>query len=90
MNRSILILTNQRGQAVMEYMIVASLIAIGAIGGLRFISKQMNHKMAQISDVLRGDEARENSSESMSRDDLRRKDLGNFFKGAASRSRDSQ
>lgn len=77
-------LKSNSGQGLIEYIIIVSFIAVASMATMRHISKNMNNKFAQISDVLQGKEARKNSTESIDQVHTSKKDLSNFFKGASS------
>ncbi|MEC9282260.1 MAG: hypothetical protein VX642_06080 [Bdellovibrionota bacterium] len=84
MNLSTKIKKDQSGQGLIEYIIIVSIVAIGSIATTRYLGKHINHKIAQITDVMQGKDARKNSTEDIGREHLVRKDLGSFFKGANS------
>lgn len=82
------LLKNQSGQGLIEYIILITVICVGSVTVTRVLGKQINHKIAQVSDVLAGKKARDNSTDLVTRDQLKKKDLGNFFRGANSESKD--
>lgn len=76
---------NQRGQGLIEYIIIVSIVSVGCMAVMRYVSKHMNHKLAQISDVLQGKEARKNSKDKIEDNLLSKRDLNNFFKSTNSK-----
>ena len=76
-------LKSNKGQGMIEYIIIVSIIAVSSMAVMRHIGKNMNNKLAQISDVLQGKKARESSTERINQIHTSKKDLSNFFKGAA-------
>ena len=77
-------LKNNKGQSLIEYITLVAFIAVGSMGVLRHISKNLNHKLAQVSDVIQGKKARDNSKEKIDPILTSKKDLSNFFEQASS------
>lgn len=75
---------NNKGQGLIEYIIIVAIIAVGSMAVLRHVSGNLNNKLAQIADVLQGRDARANSTRKISSEITGKKDLSNFFKQAAS------
>lgn len=77
-------LCNKRGQGLVEYMILIALMAGAAIVAMRYLSHTVNGKITEIVNTLQGKppgvtyDAPEESV-------YKRKDLGNFLNGAATR-----
>lgn len=77
------VLKSQRGQGLIEYIIIVSLVAVASMASMRHLQKHLNIKLAQISDVLQGKKPRDNSKEKLKKVHTSKKDLSNFFEGAA-------
>ena len=73
-------LTNQRGQGLVEYLIIVALMGIAAIGIMRVMGQTVSANFATITSALQGKKQaahRENVNETL----YKKKDLGNFFDG---------
>jgi Flp pilus assembly pilin Flp len=75
---------NQKGQGLIEYLIIVALMSVAAIAIVRVMGQSVNSRFAEISYALRGhkvavkDDAIESSY-------YKKKDLGNFIDGVGSR-----
>ncbi len=80
------LLKNQRGQGLVEYMVIVALMAVASMGVMRILSKTTSGKLAQITQSLQGGKASVNVEfENVEKDDLRKKDMSDFFQGSRSR-----
>ncbi len=80
------LLRNQRGQGLVEYMVIVALMAVASMGVMRILSKTTSGKLAQITQSLQGGKASVNVEfENVEKDDLRKKDMSDFFQGSRSR-----
>lgn len=79
-------LKNNRGQSLVEYMVIVALMAVSTMGIMRVLSQTTSGKLAAITQSLQGGEANINIKyEKISKDDLRKKDMRNFFRGSRSK-----
>lgn len=76
---------NNKGQGLVEYMVVVALMAVASMGIMRVLSKTTSGKLAQITQSLQGGKANINIEfERVEQSDLRKKDMGDFFRGSRS------
>ncbi|MCB9025982.1 MAG: Flp family type IVb pilin [Bdellovibrionaceae bacterium] len=73
-------LRNQRGQGLIEYLILVAFMAVACIGVVRAINHTVNSKFQEIDYALRG------TKRSVERDDIdknlsQKRDLSNFMNG---------
>lgn len=71
---------NQRGQGLIEYLIIVALMGVASIGIVRVLGSTVNNKFTQITKGLRGDQSKvryERLDDSLHK----KKDLDNFFEG---------
>ena len=79
-------LKNNRGQGLVEYMVIVALMAVATMGIMRILSKTTAGKLTQITQSLQGGEASISVKfEQVKKEDLRKKDMRDFFKGSRSR-----
>lgn len=78
-------LKNNKGQSLVEYMIIVALMAISTMGIMRVLSQTTSGKLASITQSLQGGKAHiEVKFEKINQSDIRKKDMGNFFRGSRS------
>lgn len=79
-------LSNNRGQGLIEYMVIVALMAIATMGIMRILSSTTNIRIARIVQSLQGGGAKMDVQiERITESDLRKKDMSNFFNGSRSR-----
>lgn len=84
---------NQRGQGLIEYMIIVALMGVATIAIVRILGEQVSNRFASITLALQGSE-RQLEKVKVDANSYKRKDLGDFMKGAGhkgdSKSEDNQ
>ncbi|MCB0365493.1 MAG: Flp family type IVb pilin [Bdellovibrionaceae bacterium] len=75
---------NERGQSLIEYLIIVALMGVATIGIVRTLQGALNSRYANVVHALQGSSKRESSVE-VQDSDLKRKDLSDFMNGAARR-----
>jgi Flp pilus assembly pilin Flp len=81
-------LNNQRGQGLVEYLIIVSLMGVASIVVVRVMSQSLNSKFTSVAAALQG-QSKKHSVEI--NDSLyKKKDLGNFMNGVGGDRGDSQ
>lgn len=75
---------NQKGQGLIEYIILVALVAVAAIGFVRIFQNNLNIQLANITNSISGKPARTLHGETIS-SDFKKKDFGNFMNGATNR-----
>ena len=79
-------LKNNKGQSMVEYMIIVALMAVSTMGIMRVLSQTTSGKLAKITQSLQGGKAQiQVKFEKINQSDVRKKDMSNFFEGARSR-----
>jgi pilus assembly protein Flp/PilA len=73
---------NQRGQTLIEYLIIVALVGIGSIALMRSVSKQINVKFASVVKGLGGNSEGALTDVTVSASALRTKDMKNFAENA--------
>lgn len=71
---------NQRGQGLIEYLIIVALMGVATIAIVRVMGQTVSSRFATITNALQGkrDVA---PPEAVDESDYKKKDLGNFFDG---------
>ena len=80
-----MVLKNNRGQSLVEYMVIVALMAISSMGIMRVLSQTTSGKLAKITQSLQGGKAHiDVEFEKINSSDVRKKDMSNFFRGSKS------
>lgn len=81
-------LRNQRGQGLIEYLIIVALMAVATIAIVRVMGQTVQAKFASISYALGGEE--KSITPKIDANSYKKKDLGNFINGSGDRGSGSQ
>lgn len=79
---------NQKGQSLIEYLIIVALVAVGSIAVMRSLGQTVSVRFANIANALQGKET-EIQPTLIQSNDYKRKALDDFFKGAANGTSDN-
>ncbi len=79
------LLQNQKGQSLIEYVILVALVGVATMGMVRILQKSVKVNLANVVHALQSDKKRSEAHERISDDDLRKADFGDFMNGAANR-----
>lgn len=77
-------LSNERGQGLIEYLIIVAIMAIATIGVLRVVGQNLTGRFADIAYVLQGKQ-KKSAMEQVEDSYLEKKTLGTFMEGAGRR-----
>ena len=72
---------SDKGQGLVEYLIVVALMAIASIGIMKIMGQNVQAQFARAVHALRGED-RKPRLQDVNRNSHRQKDLSNFFEGA--------
>lgn len=78
--RPLFSLGNQRGQGLIEYLIVVALIAVATIGVVRVVGQAVATRFASVSEALQG-KRKTYEVDAIDANLLKRRDLGTFMHG---------
>ncbi len=81
---------NQKGQALMEYLILVCLMGVACIGMVRLLQNTVNVNFANAVNTLQGGKSGSKSFEKVEDSDVKKKDFSNFMRGSSSRKNDSE
>lgn len=71
---------NQQGQGLLEYLLLAALIAVGTLGVLRVLSQTLSAKFATVTYAIQGKQ-KSVRSENIQQSHIKKKDMKDFFHG---------
>jgi len=74
-------LRNQKGQSLIEYLIIVALIAVGSIGVVRVVGQNIYGRFANISNALQGN-SKSVAMDKVTDSQTKKRDLNDFFKTA--------
>lgn len=79
---------NQKGQGLIEYLIIMALMAVATMAIMRVLSQTVSVKFAEVTEALQGRESKSRLQvEQIQDSDVKKKDMSNFFNGAKSNAR---
>lgn len=84
------VIRNNRGQGLIEYIIIVALIAVGAISLVRVLNQSVNVQFAHIAKALGARTKDKITSPEVTATMLQKKDLSNFMRGARDSSKNSE
>ena len=76
----------QRGQGLIEYLILVALMGVATIGVIRVLNQTVKSRFASAVYALQG-KPKKVRMESLKEKDYQKSDLGNFMNGAASKNK---
>lgn len=75
-------LKNQKGQGLIEYLILVALIAVATIGVVKVVGNNMAKQYENINRAMGAQQSSQLRSENASQGSLKQKDLSNFVTGS--------
>ena len=85
------ILRNQKGQGLIEYVILVALVGVATVGMVRMLQHTVKVNLANVVHGLQSDgKKRKDSFERIEESDLRKSDFTDFMNGASSRTTDRE
>ncbi len=72
---------SQKGQSLIEYLILVALVAIGSMAVLRVLGQNISSRLATIAYKIQGVD-RKARYEQVRESDYKKKDMSDFFEGA--------
>ena len=79
-------LKNQRGQGLIEYLILVAIVAVGAIGIVRVVGANVSIQFTNIAKALGSGDGNQLKGETIDAKMYSKKDLSNFLSGAVNTS----
>ncbi len=84
------LITNQRGQGLVEYLVIVALMAVATMAIMRTLNHNVTAQFARISQVLHGGRGEAIRTEAVRSTDYDKKDMSDFFHGARTRDDDQK
>jgi len=75
-------LKNQKGQGLIEYVIIVAIVAVGAISLVRVLHQSINVQFASIAKALGARSSARLSAPEITSSMVQKKDLSNFMRGS--------
>jgi len=76
------LLQNQKGQGLIEYLILVALIAVSAVGVVRVVGQNISKNYENINRALGAEKSEKLKLENASDKNLNKKDLADFMEGS--------
>jgi pilus assembly protein Flp/PilA len=78
----VLMIKNQKGQSLIEYLLLVAVMGVAAIGVVRILSQTVQAKFAQVAESLNG-RTPTAQAEAVTREHYTKRNMGDFFEGAS-------
>ncbi|MDZ4661078.1 MAG: hypothetical protein SGJ18_05605 [Pseudomonadota bacterium] len=78
-------LKNNKGQGLIEYLIIVALVGVATIGMVRILGNTIEKQLASITNGLQGRPDKKVEMEQIESNDYQKKDLSDFLKGSTSK-----
>lgn len=78
---------SQKGQGLVEYLIIVAIIAIGSISIIKVVGGNLSVQFANVAQALGGNGSRKKEAHEVTDNMYKKRDLGNFFEGAVNSSK---
>lgn len=78
-------LKNQRGQSLVEYVILVALVGVASMGLVRILQNTVNVNMGRVINALQDVDGQKPNYEKVNDEDLKKRGFSDFMNGAASR-----
>jgi len=75
-------IANERGQGLIEYLVIVALMGVATIAIVRVMGQTVSQRFATITSTLQGKSKTYNDAE-ITASSLKKHDLGDFFEGSA-------
>lgn len=75
-------LNNQKGQTLIEYLIIVALVGVGSVALMRSVGQNVNAQFAQVVHALGGEVEGNRRAAKVSANAYKKKDLKNFVSGS--------
>lgn len=76
---------NNKGQGLVEYLIIVAIVAVGSIGVMRVVGANINVRFANIADALGGKGGENRKTHEVTDSLVKKKDFSDFFEGASNK-----
>lgn len=77
------LIKNKRGQGLIEYLIIVSIVAVGSMAVMRVVGSNLNRKFGSIAEALGGQTSKIQALQ-VDQSHYKKRDMSDFFRGAAS------
>lgn len=84
------VIKNQKGQGLVEYLIIVALVAVGTIGVVRVVGQSVSIKFSQVAKSLGADVDGKIENAKVTETLYRKKDLRDFVNGSLNQKDNSQ
>ncbi len=76
---------NQRGQGLIEYLIIVALVGVATITVMKVIGQNVRAQFARVSNAIQGKNSKDVETTQIRESQYKTRDMGDFFRGADTR-----
>ncbi len=77
---------NQKGQGLIEYLIIVALVAVAGIAVMSVVGQNVQAQFANVAKAIQGDRSGKAEMNEIRKSHYKKKDMGTFFSGSVGRS----
>lgn len=81
------ILKNQRGQGLIEYLLIVALVAIAGISIMKVVGQNVHAQFAKVAYAIQGKRSQSVDIDQIKDEHYKTRDMSDFFKGATTSDR---
>jgi len=79
------VIKNQRGQGLIEYLIIVALVGVATITVMKVIGQNVRAQFARVSNAIQGKNSKDVETTQIRESQYKTRDMGDFFRGADTR-----
>ncbi|NUN04405.1 MAG: Flp family type IVb pilin [Bdellovibrio sp.] len=80
-------LKNNKGQGLIEYLVIVAIVAVGSIAVIKTVGANLNVKFATVANALGGKETRAIKAHEVTESMYKKRDFSDFFEGSVNPSK---
>lgn len=80
-------LKNNKGQGLIEYLIIVAIVAVGSIAIIKTVGGNVNTQFANVANALGNNQSRKIDSHAVTESMYKKRDLSDFFEGSVNSSK---
>lgn len=76
---------NQKGQGLIEYLIIVALVAVAGIAVMKVVGQNIHAQFATVANAIQGKSSTKAEMDEVRKSYYRKKDMSDFFRGSTNR-----
>lgn len=84
------LIKNQKGQGLIEYLIIVAIVAVGSIAVIKVVGGNIDVQFANVAQALGGTESQKKEAHKVTDSVYKKRDFSNFFEDSVNSKKDSK